>query len=106
MSEWRDRHGPRRVVGRPALAKSLAGLLIRVVRFRQHRARTEADQRWADRVSGAVADALAVARDEAIDGPVTPSETGSHPKEVDKWGPSQEFAREPGELRRVVDEGV
>lgn len=54
---------PRRVVGRPAIVRSLHGLHLRVCRFAQHRATTELDQRWAARTLDAIADALVVARD-------------------------------------------
>lgn len=56
--------GPGRVRGRPAIAQSLNGLLRRVGRFLQHRARTQADQRWAARLYDELDVALRHARQE------------------------------------------
>ncbi len=52
-----------RIKGRPALPRSLAGLLVRVYRFGLHRATTPGDRKWAARVADAVAAALAAARE-------------------------------------------
>jgi hypothetical protein len=50
-----------RVKGRPALVRSLRGLLIRVHRYGRCRAATSADQAWAAAVIDALFAALAVA---------------------------------------------
>ena len=52
---------PSRIQGRAALVQSLTGLLLRVVRFGQHRAQTDAEKDWAASVATAIAEALAVA---------------------------------------------
>jgi hypothetical protein len=48
---------PSRIKGRQSLLRRLRGLLLAVARFAEHRARTEADRRWA----AAVLDHLAAA---------------------------------------------
>lgn len=50
-----------RIKGRPALVRSLLGLLVRCHRFGAHRAITDADIRWC----AAVLDALTAAADVA-----------------------------------------
>lgn len=65
-----------RVKGRPALTRSLAGLLIRACRFAQHRATDRADVLWAGRLIDSLTAALAVARDDVpprLGGPHAPS---------------------------------
>jgi len=61
----RDRYLPSRVAGRGAIARSLAGLIIRVSRFAVARAATADDQRWA----AALADRLHAAYREAMAAP-------------------------------------
>jgi hypothetical protein len=51
----------RRVVGRPAIVRSLRGLLLRVHRFGRHRARSRADVMWSARLLDALTDAVATA---------------------------------------------
>lgn len=57
---------PRRVVGRPAIVRSLISLLLRTHRFSAHRATSDADRHWAARTVDALTDALAVARGEGV----------------------------------------
>ena len=57
-----ERRGmPRRVVGRVAIAQSLARVAIRLARFANHRATSRAEIQWACRVG----DRLRVTLDEA-----------------------------------------
>lgn len=56
-----------RVKGKPALTKSLGGLLIRAQRFARCRATTPADCWWAARVIEALEHAYAVARTHGTD---------------------------------------
>ena len=50
-----------RIKGRPALVRSLRGLLLRVHRFGRGRARTPQDMQWAARVLDSLYAALATA---------------------------------------------
>jgi hypothetical protein len=62
---------PRRVVGRQALEKNIRGLIVRVVRFNQHRARSAADALWSARVIDELRAMVGVHSGGSTDGPVT-----------------------------------
>jgi len=51
-----------RVKGRPAITRSLTGLLLRAHRFARCRATSRADQHWAARVIDSLTASLVVAR--------------------------------------------
>lgn len=56
----RDVRQPRRVVGRPAIERSIRGLIIRTGRFGEHRASSASDRHWAAQVIDALRDLLRI----------------------------------------------